>query len=88
MEFDMKSMTIHNLGGALAGELKEEAAHEGVSLNRLVKKLLSERLGLSAERRSHRGEFMDLFGTWSGEDKKSFAKRAGDFERIDREDWR
>jgi hypothetical protein len=62
----MKSITIHKLDEALARELEEQARREGMSINRLVKKLLRRALGLEKEPEpDHKEDFLDLFGTWS-----------------------
>jgi hypothetical protein len=76
----MKSITIHKLDEALARVLEERARREGVSINRLVKRLLRSALGLEKEPEpDHRGDFLDLFGTWS--------ERIEELETIEPQDW-
>ncbi len=84
----MKSITIHNLDDPLDTLIREKAKTEGLSLNRTIKKLLAEALGLSLKKGEGRGkDFLDLFGVWSNEEVKEFNKQVGDLEKIDREDW-
>jgi plasmid stability protein len=84
----MKSITIHKLDEALARVLEERARREGVSINRLVKRLLRSALGLEKEPEpDHRGDFLDLFGTWSDRETTEFLKRIEELETIEPQDW-
>ena len=84
----MKSITIHKLDEALARVLEERARREGVSINRLVKKLLRSALGLEKEPEpDHREDFLDLFGTWSDRETNEFHKRIEELETIEPQDW-
>ena len=42
----MKSITIHGIDDPLAGLIKSRAQSEGLSINKTVKKLLEESLGV------------------------------------------
>ncbi|MFT5366077.1 MAG: hypothetical protein ACI8V2_001019 [Candidatus Latescibacterota bacterium] len=85
----MKSITIHALDNDLVECIEEKAQKEGVSLNKTIKKLLREALGLTPEQvRDRQEEFRDLFGCWTQEDVKEFENAVQDFERIDPEDWK
>ena len=84
----MKSITIHKLDDALAGVLEERARREGVSINRLVKKLLRSALGLEKEPEpDHKADFLDLFGTWSDRETTEFQKRIEELVVIEAQDW-
>ncbi len=84
----MKSITIHKLDEALARALEERARREGVSINRLVKRLLRSALCLEkASVPEHRDEFLDLFGTWSDRETEDLHKRIEDLERIEPQVW-
>ena len=84
----MKSITIHKLDEVLSRVLEERARREGVSINRLVKKLLRAALGLEkAPEPDHRDEFLDLFGTWSDREREDFHGRIEELERIEPQDW-
>ena len=84
----MKSITIHALDDDLAQRIEDKARLEGLSLNKMIKKLLREALGLVPQDvRDRREEFMDLFGSWTDEDAREFKEAVKDFERIDPGDW-
>ena len=85
----MKSITIHKLDDDLAGELELHARREGVSINRLVKRLL--RASLSLEKPAafdRRADFEDLFGGWSEEEEQRFKRRLADLEHIAPDEWK
>lgn len=84
----MKSITIHGLDDPLNTLIREEAKKQGMSLNKTIKKLLAESLGIATNTSDdHRKDFLDLFGSWRQEEAQEFAGRLGDFEKIDSEDW-
>ena len=84
----MGSITIHKMDDDLARALEERSRREGVSMNRLVKRLLRSALGLEKEPETdHRGDFLDLFGTWTDRETADFHRRIEDLERIEPTDW-
>ena len=84
----MKSITIHKLDEDLAGELEQHARREGVSINRMVKRLLRASLGLEKPAPvDRRADFEDLFGGWSEEEERRFKTRLADLERIAPDEW-
>jgi hypothetical protein len=84
----MKSITIHGLSSSLDSMIRRKAKSLGLSINRTIKMILEEALGLSGSRpRDHREDFLDLFGSWSEEDEQEFNEAVGDFETVDEEDW-
>lgn len=84
----MKSITIHALDDDLAEGIEKKAREEGLSLNKTIKQLLRESLGLMPNQvRDRREEFSDLFGCWSKEEAEEFETAVQDFERIDAQDW-
>jgi plasmid stability protein len=84
----MKSITIHNLDDELARLIRHEADKKGTSLNKTIKQLLRQALGISNDSTANaQNEFADLFGTWSGEDLKSFDAATQSFGEIDKSDW-
>ena len=79
----MKSITLHKLDDDLAGELELHARREGVSINRLVKRLLRASLGLDKPAAiNRRADFEDLFGGWSEEEEQGFKRRLADLEHV------
>ena len=85
----MKSITIHDLREPLDSLIRKKAKNEGLSLNKTIKKLLTESLGLNPKKEvDHRMEFMDLFGVWTEKDLEEFSRAVQDFEEIDEEEWK
>lgn len=83
----MKSLTIHGMDDELAARLERQAREGGLSLNKLVKKLLAKALGLSPARPDRRKDFEQLCGVWSPKEAAAFGKAVRDFGRVDPEDW-
>jgi len=82
----MKSITIHQLDDTLASRIQDEADRTGLSLNKTVKQLLAEALGIS--RKKKKNDFSKFAGTWTEEEYREFEKNTEDFERIDPEEWK
>ncbi|MEW6429386.1 MAG: hypothetical protein AB1568_15285 [Thermodesulfobacteriota bacterium] len=80
----MKSITIHNLDEPLDALLRKRARQQGTSLNKTIKILLADALGIGSGKRQ---DFLDLCGIWSPEEVVEFEKTQGDFEEIHPEDW-
>lgn len=88
MNQNMKSITIHGLDETLSQMIYEKAERRGVSINKTIKILLSQALGISVEaHKNKRTFFQDIFGVWSKADYKEFKKNLGEVEKIDPEDW-
>jgi hypothetical protein len=84
----MKSYTIHGIEKELDEQIQTKASEMGLSLNKTIKHLLNQALGLSKkDREKSRKEFLDLFGTWSDRDVKEFEEKTADFRKIHRADW-
>ncbi len=84
----MKSMTIHGLDDALDNLIREKAKIQGMSLNKTIKYLLEESLGLKeSEKNRRKNDFLDLFGIWTKSEAKIFCQSIADFEKVDPEDW-
>ncbi len=84
----MRSITIHNLDDPLERLIVKRAKNQGMSLNKTIKILLAEALGLKPKKRpDNKDEFADLFGSWTAADARSFHKAVSDLEKIDAEDW-
>ena len=84
----MKSITIHNLDSRLATLIERRAKEEGISMNKLIKSLLAQALGLSAQPKLDRKEqFEDLFGSWSQAEFEAFEKNTEDLRAINPDDW-
>lgn len=85
----MNSITIHGLDDHLKARIKSRAEKEGLSLNKTVKKMLEESLGMRPRSDGrHRGAFQDFCGVWSVEDLAEFERQTEDLRQVDEEDWR
>ncbi len=84
----MKSITIHELDDDLDALIRDRARREGISLDKTIKKLLEESLGIKPKDEDNRKEeFLDIFGAWSEEEACEFDRITRDFEKIDPEVW-
>ena len=64
------------------------ARREGVSINRLVKRLLRASLGLEKPVAfDRRADFEDLFGGWPEEEEQRFKRRLADLEHVAPDEW-
>ena len=85
----MKSITIHGIDEPLAELLKSRAQSEGLSINKTVKKILEESLGVRPRAKSiNRGDFEEFCGVWSDADLVEFEKNTKDLRKINTEDWK
>jgi len=84
----MKSITIHKIDAPLYGIIKSKALSEGMSINKTVKKILEESLGVRPKPRgAFRNDFEEFCGVWSDTELAEFDERTRDFQKIDPEDW-
>lgn len=87
--FKMKSITIHNLDERLSKLIEKKARESGTSLNKTIKKLLSQALGLTPKVDSSKSdEFLDLSGVWNENDFQDFNNNVEDLGKVDPEDWK
>lgn len=84
---DVKSITIHGLDDTIDRLIREKAQRYSLSLNKTIKILLSESLGISTLKKHSKNDFDKFYGIWSKKDTREFDKAVSDFEKIDREDW-
>jgi hypothetical protein len=84
----MKSITIHGLEDPLDTLIRDKARRQGLSLNKTIKKLLAESLGLDPLGvKDHRESFQDLCGVWTREEADNFNRRTAELRTVDPEDW-
>lgn len=85
----MSSITVHGLDEPMDRMIRQKAQQDNLSLNKTIKKLLAEALGITSSTNiNHRDEFADLFGVWSDEEHKEFENNTGQFSTIDADDWK
>ncbi len=84
----MKSMTIHGIDEQLAESIRLKAESEGLSVNKTVKKLLEEALGIKPQsERKYIDDFKEFCGLWTEKDLKEFEENTSDTREINSEDW-
>ncbi len=84
----MRSLTIHGMDDGLAARLDREARGSGLSLNKLIKRLLAKALGLGSAQAERRKDFERFCGVWSSKEAAAFQDANRDFEKVDPEDWK
>jgi hypothetical protein len=84
----MKSITIHGIDDPLAKLIKSKAQSEGLSINKTVKKLLEESLGVKPRNKGiNRSDFEEFFGIWSESERIEFEDRTDELRNVNYEDW-
>ncbi len=83
----MQHLTVRNLPPKLAQALELEKRRRGLSLNQTIIDLLSQSLGVTADRKRQNG-LARLAGTWTEEEYEQFEAAIAATERIDPELWR
>jgi hypothetical protein len=84
----MKSITIHGIDERTEKLIKKRAKSEDKSVNKVMKGLLAEALGIDKNKQDNREEFLDLFGVWTEDDGKQFFEAIKDLETVHPEDWK
>lgn len=87
----MRSITIHDLDPELDRRILEVAQEKGLSLNKTLKGLLRQAVGLSAGKArhpDHTSDFEEFCGVWNQEETAAFTAVVGEDRRIDHEDWK
>ncbi len=85
----MKSITIHGLDKEMETLIKAKANANQTSLNKTIKRLLEEALGIKPKSENlHQNDFADLFGIWSKSEKNAFDKSVNDIRKINETDWK
>lgn len=84
----MSTLTVHALEPRVEKRIRSKAKREGQSLNRTIKKLLAESVGVSSSPQAdHRDDFVEFLGEWNDQDAETFQNAVADFEKIDPSDW-
>ena len=82
----MKSITIHGIDDPLAELIKSKAQSEGLSINKTVKKLLEESLGIKPRNKGkNRSDFEEFFGIWSESERIEFEDRTDELRNVNYE---
>jgi len=84
----MKSITIHGIDNPLAELIKSKALSQGLSVNKTVKKILEESLGVKPQTiAKRRTDFEEFSGIWSDLELAEFQEKTKDLSSINHEDW-
>lgn len=91
--FDIRSMptsyTIHNLDNHTVNLIRQRAKQEGLSINKTLKKLIHQSLGLEiASKKKDKINFDEFVGTWTQEEYEEFQEAVKIFDEIDEEMWK
>ena len=85
----MKSITIHGIDDITSQQLQIVAEKLGLSLNKTIKKIIQEALGIKpSEISSRRGDFEEFCGVWSDDDLNDFTAATRPLSQIDHEEWK
>jgi hypothetical protein len=84
----MTSIIIHGLEDPIDGLIREKARQQGISLNKTIKQLLAESLGISRDINKPQHTFDDLFGIWSSAEIEEFNRNTQDLSVTDPRDWK
>lgn len=83
----MRQLTLREIHPELEREIRRIAAERGTSINKTVKALLAEALGV--QHSSHkRRDLSEFSGSWSEQEAAAFDSAMQVFERIDDEVWK
>lgn len=83
----MSTISIHNLPPRVEEKLRARARERGLSLNRTVKEILAESLGVDVTRPSNRDRFARFCGIWSEEQYNEFRAATSDLGEVHPGDW-
>lgn len=83
----MKSITIHNLDGELYAKLKDQADSLGLSLNKLVKRLLRSQMGLDPTHNKKKRDLSFMVNPMSDKEFAQFQESLKVFDQIDPREW-
>ena len=85
---EMKSFTIHGVEKPLTDLIKAKAESEGLSINKTIKKILEEYLGVKPQpERKNLRDFKMFCGLWTKDDLNEFENKTSDLREIDDADW-
>ena len=84
----MKSITIHQLDDTVTRMVEARAKSAGQSLNKTVKALLEQSLGMRPpEDLRHADDFAEFLGVWENSDLREFERCTVVLRSVNEEDW-
>ena len=85
----MKSITVHGLDDSVAGLIRARAKARGESVNRTIKGLLEQSLGVKpTDKERQARDFSEFLGVWKKSDLDEFQAATSHVRKVDAEDWR
>lgn len=85
----MKAITLRNLPPSVEHTIRRRAKQKGMSVNKVVIRLLQEHLGESEKRPVRRYHDLDeLAGSWSKQEAEAFERTLAKQRTIDPEMWK
>ncbi len=85
----MKSITVHGIDELTSRQLTITSEKLGLSLNKTIKKLLQEALGIKpAELSQHRDDFKEFCGIWDDEEYENFKQETESLRQVNTGDWK
>jgi len=88
-EVKVKSITIHGIDDITSNQLQIAAEKLGLSLNKTIKKIIQEALGIKpAEISSRKKDFEEFCGLWNNDDLKEFNEAVEPLRQVNSEDWK
>ena len=79
----MKSISIHKIDDKLMALIEKKAREKGLSLNKTIKLLLAEAVGLAPQSAKKNNSFEEFCGIWSEEEFEEFEQKTAEFREID-----
>lgn len=83
----MKSITIHNLDVETSEKIEKLASEKAWSLNKTIKALLRQALGIHETPEMNRGDFQEFIGVWNSSDAAEFDAKTEDLSKVDEVNW-
>lgn len=85
----MKQLTIRGVGEKVHMAIKDQADRKGMSVNRYVRSILREAVGLGSERSSQNTyhDLDHLAGTWTQQELEAFEMSLSPLRKIDQDLW-
>jgi hypothetical protein len=84
----MKAITLHDIDPVMEKLIVRKSLDQGLSLNKTIKRLLEQALGIKpVERGLHRQDFAEFNGVWSKKEFDQFTESTQSCRTVDKADW-
>jgi plasmid stability protein len=82
----MRQLTIRDIPDDLEKQIRKVARNRGKSINKTVRELLQEALGIGTQPEKRR-DLSELAGVWDAEEAREFDRAIAVFEQVDEGLW-